>query len=396
MHMAILIVGSMIVIAYTWIGYPLILWILRTQGSREVNRAEALPSSTIVIAAYNEERHIQGKLENCLALDYPADKIEVIVVSDGSTDNTERIVEHFAADDSRIRLLRTGGRAGKSNAQNLGVKEARGELLFMTDAGSRLDRNTLRLLAADLADPKVGLVSATLELVDSENAISKGQGLYWRYELFMRQAESDLGVLAAASGVALAMKKSLFRPLDAMYGEDCTLPLDVRLAGYRVLHNSRARAYDSMPHSAEGELRARIRMTARNWTGTLSRNEILNPLRYPGTALALISHKLLRWLTPLFLIILFLATLFGATIGNREYQVLFGAQLLFYMAAYIGWRRFRTRGSAGLFGFPFSFCLANIGFLGGLLRVLRSQEIIAYDNPKAPAPATPIDGADGL
>ncbi len=366
------------------------------QKSREVHRAAALPSFTILIAAYNEECHIQDKLENCLALDYPADKIEVIVVSDGCTDNTDRIVEHLAGDDSRIRLLRTGGRAGKSKAQNLGVKEARGELLFMTDAGSRLDRNTLRLLAADLADPKAGLVSATLELVDSEDAISKGQGLYWRYELFIRQAESDLGVLATGSGVALAMKKSLFRPLDPMYGEDCILPLDVRLAGYRVLHNSRARAYDAMPHSAEGELRARIRMTARNWTGTLSRKEILNPLRYPGTALGLISHKLLRWLTPLFLMILFFATVYGATIGNREYQALFGAQVLFYVLAYVGWLRFRTRGSGGLLGFPFSFCLANIGFLGGLLMVLRSEQIIAYDNPEAPAPAAPIEGAERL
>ena len=391
MNLDIVTFGCAMVIAYTWLGYAMILWIVRMGGAREVHRAEALPSATILIAAHDEESQIESKLENCLALDYPEEKIEVMVVSDGSTDDTERIVERFARDDSRVRLLRTNGRVGKSNAQNLGVKEAQGEILFMTDAGSLLERNTLRLLAADLTDPKVGLVTATLELKDSGNAISKGQGIYWRYELFIRQVESDLGLLATGSGVAMAMKKSLIRPLDSMYGEDCIVPLDVRLAGYRVLHNSHARVYDSMPHSAGGELRARIRMTARNWTGTLSRIPILNPFRYPGTAFALISHKLLRWLTPVFLVILFVAAIYGASNGSREYQLLFGAQLLFYVSACVGWVLFRTRRSPGLFGFPFSFCLANIGFLGGLWTVVRKRKIIAYNNLKSPAPVTPVD-----
>lgn len=263
----------------------------------------------------------------------------------------------------------------------------------MTDAGTRLERDTLRLLAADIADPRVGLVTATLQLTQSGNAISKAQGLYWQYELLIRQAESDTGVLATGSGQGMLMRRCLFQPMQPMYGDDCILPLDARLAGYRVLHNSRARVYDSMPHSAGGELKARIRMTARNWTGTLSRKAILNPFRYPGTALALISHKLLRWLTPLFLMILFAATAYGATNGDRGYEFLLGAQLLFYTSASVGWLRFRARGSAGLFGLPFSFCLANIGFLGGLLRVLRSQQIIAYDNRESPAPAIPLDGA---
>lgn len=394
MNLSIVPVGCVIVIAYTWIGYALILWILRTRGPREVHRAEVLPSVTILIAAHNEESEIESKLENCLALDYPKEKIEVIVVSDGSTDDTEHIVERFARDDNRIRLLRTNGRAGKSNAQNLGAEVARGELLFLTDAGTWLEPNTLRLLAADIADPKVGLVTATLELREAKNTIAKSQGLYWRYELFIRQAESELGVLATGSGLAMAMKKSLFKPLEPMYGEDCIVPLDVRLAGYRVLHNSHARAYDSMPHSVEGELRARIRMTARNWTGTLSRRAILNPFRYPGTAFAIISHKLLRWLTPLFLMILFVATACGTTSGNRGDQALLGAQILFYLCAYVGWLLFSRRRSAGLFGFPFSFCLANIGFLGGLLMVLRSRQIIAFDNLESPAQATtPLDDA---
>jgi hypothetical protein len=146
-----------------------------------------------------------------------------------------------------------------------------------------------------------------------------------------------------------------------------------------------------MPHSIGGELRARIRMTARNWTGTLSRPAILNPLRYPGTAFALISHKILRWLTPVFLTILFVATVCGAVGGMRDLQVILGAQLLFYLGAYLGWLRFQRGRSPGFFGFPFSFCLANIGFLGGLWVVLRKRKIIAYDNLKTPASGATVD-----
>lgn len=380
MWIAIVVVSSVLLIGYTWAGYPSLLWVLRRFGAREICRRDEISTVTILIAAHNEERVIAGKLENCLAMDYAPDKFDVIVVSDGSTDKTEKIVEQFAARDGRVRLLRTGGRAGKSMAQNLGAQTARGELLFLTDAGTRVDLQALRLLASDLTDPAIGLVTGTLELATAGDAISKGQSRYWHYELFIRQLESDLDLLATGSGVAIAMKRLLFRPMQPMYGDDCILPLDVRLAGYRVLHNSQARAYDSMPHSIAGEMRARIRMTARNWTGTLSRKGLLNPFRYPGIAFALMSHKLLRWLTPVFLLMLLVSSCCGAVLGYRLYQALLVAQVLFYLSAYVGWTRFRKDRLTGMFGLPFSFCLANVGFLGGLWTVLRSQRIIAYDN----------------
>jgi len=154
------------------------------------------------------------------------------------------------------------------------------------------------------------------------------------------------------------------------------MPLDVRLQGYKVILNREAIVFDTMPHSIEGELRARIRMTARNWAGTLSRPAILNPLRFPLTALALVSHKLLRWLTPFFLAIVVLSNLSLALQGRAV--VLWWLQVGFYLSAFVGWELTRKQRPAWLFSYPFSFCLANVGFMLGMVKAFRSQKIVAY------------------
>jgi hypothetical protein len=154
------------------------------------------------------------------------------------------------------------------------------------------------------------------------------------------------------------------------------LPLEVRIQGYRVVHDHRAVVTDTMPHSLEGEMKARIRMTARNWTGTFSQMAILNPLRFPFTSWALISHKVLRWLSPLFLFVLFASSLASAL--HSRWIWLFVLQAAFYASAFLGWQCVRRGKGAGVFGYPFAFCLANVGFLFGFLRALRSQRIVAY------------------
>ena len=228
----------------------------------------------------------------------------------------------------------------------------------------------------DLSDPEVGLVTATVHFGHPQDAVEKGQGFYWNYELFLRAAESDLGILATGSGQALAVRRELFRPLPACYGDDCIMPLDVRLQGYRVIQDRNATVLDAMPHSIQGELRTRIRMTARNWMGTLARPEILNPLRFPLTALGLISHKLLRWLTPFFLTVVFLSNSWLAL--DRHAVILWWLQVAFYVSAFVGWELTRKQRRAWVFGYPFSFCLANIGFFLGMVKAFRNQKIVAY------------------
>jgi cellulose synthase/poly-beta-1,6-N-acetylglucosamine synthase-like glycosyltransferase len=372
------LIGCAGIVVYTWILYPVLLSILNLWCPQvtDTARFEKLPFVSIIIAAHNEQETIAGKLQNCLELAYQHDRLEIIVASDGSTDRTSEIVHSFAGCDSRICWIESDRRVGKSGVQNLAAARARGEVFLFTDARTGMPPGVLRTMTDDLADPRIGLVTATVFFGDPENAIEKGQGFYWRYELFLRTAESDLGILATGSGQALLIRRDLFRPLPTCYGDDCIMPLDVRLQGYRVVQDRKAIVYDTMPHSIEGELRARIRMTARNWTGTLSRPALLDPLRFPLTAIGLVSHKLLRWLTPFFLATVLISSALTAVQG--EYSVLWWVQVGFYLSALIGWRLAGKQRPAWVFSYPFSFCLANVGFLLGIVKALRNQKIVAY------------------
>lgn len=373
-----ILVASLGLVAFSWAGYPLLVFALARLFPRNGAPSEKTndPLASIIIPVHNEQQRIAAKLEDCLKLVYPRDRLEIIVVSDGSIDRTEEIVRSFVAADPRIRWLQSSSRVGKSGAQNLAVAQAHGDLLLFTDANTILPPGVLRVMADGFADPGVGMVVGTVRLGTPKDAIEKGQGFYWRYELFLRSAESQLGILATGSGQALLVRRELFRALPTCYGDDCIMPLDVRLQGYRVVQNPDPIVFDTMPHSIEGELRARIRMTARNWSGTLSRPAILNPLRFPLTALGLLSHKLLRWLTPFFLaMVLFSSGLLA--LGGRL-VVLWWLQVAFYVSAAVGWELTRRQRPAWVFGYPFSFCLANIGFMLGMVRVLRNQKIVAY------------------
>ena len=371
-------VTAFLLLAYTWVGYPVLLWVLRQFFARKIARApqQNAPKISIIIAVRNEEDNIAARLIDCTNLEYPADRLEIVIVSDNSTDKIEEIVKEFAERDSRIRLLVASGQSGKSAAQNLGVEHARGDILFFTDADTRTRPDTLAVLMENFADPNVGLVTADVYLGRPGNAVAEGQGMYWRFELFLRKLESELGILVTGSGQLLLMRKELYRPLQPVYGDDCVLPLDVRLQGRRVVQDARVVVYDIMPNSIKGELRARIRMTARNWTGTLSRAAILNPFRFPLTSWSLISHKLLRWLTPFFLAVLLVANV--ALAWRGQWVVLCVLQILFYLGAWIGWWRARKGEPAWVFAYPFAFCLANIGFLLGMVKVMRRQKITSY------------------
>jgi cellulose synthase/poly-beta-1,6-N-acetylglucosamine synthase-like glycosyltransferase len=376
----IVILAASLILAYTWAGYPALLWMAALVKKKQPAPPgeQGWPGVSVIVACHNEEARIAAKLEDCLAWQYPHDRLEIIVASDGSTDATERIVEEFAARDSRIQLLRSAGRAGKSGAQNLAAAHAGGDILLFTDAETQTRPNLLQQIAEDFADHQIGLVAPIVQLGRLDDAVSKGQGFYWRFELFLRERESELGMLATASGSAMAVRRSLYRPIPLHYGDDCIIPLDVRLQGFGVLQDSRCVVSDEMPHSIKGELRARIRMTARNWTGILSRPALLNPFRFPGIAFGLISHKLLRWLTPFLMAMAFLAS--TLLLVKHQAVWLWSLQAAFYLCALLGWLRTRKQRPAWIFSYPFSFCLANIGFALGMVKVLRGQKITSYQS----------------
>ena len=326
------------VIGWVYIGYPLTVWVLtRTRRSPDlVSRiAESdLPKVSVLVAAHNEQEVIEGKLQNTLEQSYPSDRIEVIVASDGSTDRTLAIARQF--DDPRVRVLEFTENRGRALVHNDVVEAARGEILVFTDADTELDAGFLRNCASRFADPGVGCVVGTLNYRARGSTIASYQGLYWRYELGIRALEGQLGILATGTGACMALRKPLFRRLAGREDVDFTSPLDVVLQGFRVVHASDALAYDSPPASASSELRARIRMTSRNFIGTLHKWGLVNWFKHPAVSFGLLSHKVLRWLIPYFMLAALIANAWVVWKGTL-YQIALGAQLMFYLAALLGW-----------------------------------------------------------
>ncbi|MDA8387743.1 MAG: glycosyltransferase [Nitrospiraceae bacterium] len=385
---------------YIWAGYLLLLAALSLGKRRGKEKKSGSPLVTILLTVRNEERAIGERMENLLSLDYPADRCEILVASDGSTDETERIVEgmlhqgHPAFGRPMVRLIRVEA-GGKSLAQNRAIPHARGEIIVLTDAGSRFDRSAVKALVRHFADRRTGCVSGKLMLRRDGSAIGESQGFYWRYEMLLRRLESRLGLLHTASGMIMAFRKDLFRPFEARYGDDCIIPLDMVARGYRVVHEDSAVVYDHFPATVNGELEARARMTLRNITGTISRIPHLNPFRRPMLFIAVFSHKTLRWLTPYFMLLLFATTCFLFPAGGF-YRAFFYLQAVFYCLGAVGCAAEKNRVRLPVAAQVFNFLLANAGFFLGVLRAAGGRKVTTYKNREGRGNTGDYKNTDGL
>lgn len=350
-------------------------------GQSGTDRGDACewPEITVLLTVHNEEKVIRQKLENLLACEYPAGRCSVVVASDGSTDSTNAIVREYSL--KGVRLFESPG-LGKTATQNAAIETIQTELIAFTDADIQFCKEWLYLVVEHFRDPAIGAVDGRY-LFGNEDAqdLHACQGYYWRYELKLRTLESGLGLLAVVAGACFAMRRSLFVPMDPSIGEDCIVPLDVVSQGYRVVHEPRAIGIVDLEDDTGVSLRRRIRMTLRNWQGTWTRSHLLNPLRHPGYAFALWSHKLLRWLSPVFLV---LATLsFGALLVVRPSLVtavafcpFAGLYLLALYHMMLNGRGLRLPGTA----FAYSFLLANLAFIIGVWRAMTGHQVRQYRN----------------
>ncbi len=300
--------GALCLLAWTWVAYPAALMLFgwmavwlsaakrRPDGPQP---SAALPGITMIIPVFNAEHVLPAKLQNCVELCYPSEKVEILVASDGSSDRSAEIALQFGARHSNVRLVETDGRVGKSEAQNLGASVAKGDILVFTDVETILGPNSLQLVARCFGRHEVGCVTGHVVWSakhDAERA--RADNLYWRFEHSMWQRESTLGVLACASGACMALRSRLFRGIDPWYGDDVILPLDVIRQGFRVAYEPSLLALERSSERPAEVLRARARMTQRSLRGTLSRRAVFNPVRRPVLCTAVLSHKLLRWATP--------------------------------------------------------------------------------------------------
>lgn len=365
------------VLSYTYIGYPALIWIWARLRPRRLRSGAAEPQTTILVVAYNEGASIEARLENLLALDYPRDHMEVIVASDGSTDDTVERANRFR--DRGVRVVEFERRRGKPAALNALVPAARGEIVVLADARQCFHGNAVRALVRHFADPAVGAVSGELILVSNRNGggVGDGMGLYWEYEKFIRKHESRVDSTTGATGAIYAIRRDLFEPIpEDILLDDVLIPTRIMCRGLRVVFEPDAIAYDQAPVSAAVEFRRKVRTIAGNFQLFAREPWMLSPLQN-RIWLQTVSHKGLRLLSPLGL-----ATAFAANVALLDDPFFVGtliAQSAFYAAAAIGVAVRDTAGNHFLFNVPYSFCLLNWAAAVAAVRVMSGRQRVTWD-----------------
>ena len=365
-------------LAWIYAGYPAAAWVagrLRPFVTRTAGPPPRLV--TVAIAAHDEAGAIEERIADALAqqVDF---ELEVIVGSDGSTDGTDDVVRALAARDGRVRLLALD-RGGQTETQNRIFAAARGEVVVLTDAETRFTGDCLARLVAPFSDPRVGCVTGRLEWLDEDRtATSHNEGLYWRYEQLVRTLESRAGWLTAVTGALLAVRRELYRPVPAHASMDHLLPLYVREHGHVVLAEPRAVATDRGIAGLRQQFRNRARTATRGIQANLSMAGRLSPWRQPTAALAIWSHKLLRWGTPWLLLLGGLGALWSVALGIDLYLLPLALGVLGVAMAVIGWIA-RDRGArAAWAAAPLAVGVVNIAFFVGWLNLLRGHRIDAW------------------
>jgi cellulose synthase/poly-beta-1,6-N-acetylglucosamine synthase-like glycosyltransferase len=313
--------ASLGALAWTHIGYPAAIAALARLRPRPPRRAPILPVVTLIVPAHNEEDVIERKLENVLQLDYPSDQLEVVVASDDSVDATHDIVAGF--EPRGVRLIRCE-RGGKVAAQDRAVRESAGEIVAFGDANVEWDSDALRELVAPFADPAVGMACGQVRLVNPSGGTNQ-EGVYWRYEMWLRARESLVHSMTGSNGAIYAVRREAYREVDPRFGHDLSFPYLMVQNGYRAVYESRARATENMTTDIEDEFRRKVRMFEHAWL-MLFRGRMFRLRVGPVYWVELVSHRLLRyWSGPLHVVLLASSALLAST--GTVYAVALGVQL---------------------------------------------------------------------
>src|SRR5579862_5175324 len=349
--------GMLAIVVYVYAGFPLLVWLVSRLHPRQV-RKHPVPPPTVsfIIAAYNEERSIAKKLANTFALEYPADRLEILVVSDGSSDRTEEIVR---------------------------VEGATGEIVVFSDATTVYEPRCLRALVSNFADPEVGAATGWVVMgADPDATMQKGRSAYTDYDQWLRSCEAKVHSVVGTAGCIAALRRELFRPLPADVDADVAEALEVSAQGYRVVFEDDAVVYEAGESgSVREELERRTRVIARGLRGYWYARRVFHPLRHPWFFLDLLSHRLLRWAVPVLLAIAFLANL--ALLGDPVYVVTLLAQVAFYGTAAVGYVLERRQVRApGLF-IPLYFCVVNLAPLLAVRQLYRGRTTAVWETGRS-------------
>ena len=375
--MIILFIVLALLLSYTFLGYFLFLKVVSFFKSNPVIKGEDVPTATLLIPVYNGEKVIKDKLENCLSLFYPKNKLEIMVISDCSTDKTEEIVSSY--EHKGVKLLRLEQRSGKTRALNMALRELQSEVVFFTDTSTLLTKDSLVKIAKNFADTRVGCVSGEDRSISAlQEKGESGEGVYVGMEMKLRRLESEICNLTGVSGCLYAIRRELVDQIPNDLIDDFYLPLQVAKQGKRVISESEGIAYVTRVANFKEEFKRRRRTALGGLEVFFSELSLLNPFKYGFFSLELLSHKLLRWLTPFLFLLLVLCNLFllqhfifKLTLLVEIFSVFIALVYLFFLA------NKKLTGFFSMIESVFYFYLVNLALLLAWTKfILGKREII--------------------
>ncbi len=355
-------------------GYPLSLFIIGLFNSNRNKKAKFIPTVTLIITAYNEEKRIKSKIENTLALSYPKEKLQILIASDGSTDLTMQIASNYERDGFEI--LSFSERRGKEHAQKEALHSAHGEIIVFTDVATLLEPSGIDRIVSNFADPSVGCVSSEDRLIGKDGKPS-GEGAYVRYEMWLRRMESRVNTLVGLSGSFFAARKEVCRDFSGDMQSDFRTLLTCVKMGLRGVSDPEVLGFYQDLSDRTREFERKVRTVLRGLTVYFRHIELLNVFRYGLFSYQYLCHKLLRWLVPMFLGIAFMSNLVLA-FRSRIYFGLLLAQIVFYGMAAWGWRRVGDAPGQNVVKIPAYFMAVNASIAVAWWRYFRRQRIVMW------------------
>ncbi len=367
---------------YVYIGYPVLLIVLdKVIKGKTIYTADITPTVSLIVSCYNEVDVIEKKIRNCLAIDYPQHQLEILFVSDGSDDGTDELIKKYC--NQRIKLIRQEGRLGKTMGLNLALAEARGEIVVFSDANAMYKENALKMLVRNFHDTAVGyVVGAAIYKDDEKSTAGSSENAYWQYEIFIKKIESKLHSVVGGDGAIYAVRKSLYEPLDQEDINDFVNPLQIIAKGYRGIFDTEAICYEQTAGDFDKEGKRKQRIVNRSFSGLMKNKTVLNPFKFGFYSLELLSHKLLRWLIPFFILIAAAGVITLAQMKIAMFQWLLLLGILFTWSILLG-KLLKDRSSCpSILLIPYYFYLVNINSMKGVLQSLRGKVQITWSTPR--------------
>lgn len=375
----IFLIGSFLIF-YTYFGYGLLLWLYwKIVKNKKRKIGNFTPTVTLVIAAYNEQEYIRQKIENCLALDYPQNKLSLMFITDGSTDNTPHIIKEYP----QVLLLHASLRKGKIAALNRAMQLIETPVVIFTDANTLLNKDCIKNIVRHYSDERIGGVAGEKRVSnDVTKSAVAGEGIYWRYESFLKKLDSQFYTVVGAAGEIFSIRTKLYQQIEEnVILDDFIISLFVCLQGYRVVYESNAVAIETSSFSIKEEQKRKIRISAGSFQAIILLKNLLNPFRNFKLFFQYLSHRVFRWtLCPLLLPFIFGSNmwLYFKSAG-MIYNILFFAQIIFYLLAIVGWILANRKFQLKIFYLPYYFLFMNISIYQGFFRFIQKNQSVLWE-----------------